>query len=79
MPGNGSRQPRALLFHSLVLYGFQPRGFRLPGYKSLDDLSWNVDYRLNNDLTLLLADLISGCSRLGGPCSRRLGPGRWST
>ena len=31
LPGDGSRQPRALLSHSLVLYGFQPRGFRLPG------------------------------------------------
>ena len=29
-PGDGSRQPRALLFHSLVLYGFQPWGFRTP-------------------------------------------------
>ena len=34
-PGDRSRQPRALLSHSMVLYGFQPRGFRLPGPKSV--------------------------------------------
>ena len=33
--GDGSLQPRALLFHSLVLYGFQPWGVRHPGPKSV--------------------------------------------
>ena len=34
-PGDGSRQLRALLSHSLVLGGSQPRGFRLPDPKSV--------------------------------------------
>ena len=54
LPGDGSRQPRALLFHSLVLYGFQPWGFRLPGWRSLLNLNWHHDPRLDDQLLLLL-------------------------
>ena len=55
-PGDGSRQPRALLFHSLVLYGFQPWGLRLPGPKSVPcDLAGPKVVVIHEALTALSA------------------------
>ena len=55
-PGDGSRQPRALLFHSLVLYGFQPWGVRLPGPKSVPcDLAGPKVVVIHEALTALSA------------------------
>ena len=54
--GDGSRQPPAMLFHSLVLYGFQPWGVRLPGPKSVPcDLAGPKVVVIHEALTALSA------------------------
>ena len=62
LPGDGSRQPRALLSHLLVLYGFQPWGFRLPSCSSLLNLNWHHDPRLDDQLLLLLLEQVLSVS-----------------
>ena len=55
-PGDESRQPPALLSHSLVLYGFQPWGVRLPGPKSVPcDLAGPKVVVIHEALTALSA------------------------
>ena len=44
LPGDGSQQPRALLFHSLVLYGFQPRGLQAPRLDWLSETPFCTGY-----------------------------------
>ena len=76
LPGDGSRQPRALLFHSVVLYGFQPWGFRLPDIQlfadnSVDPLSQCPHININ-PITFIVLSLpcfaINQCFGWGDLC-----------